>query len=222
MSNPMDFYTEYDSDYYTRRPHISKKHMMKYLKQLCPKSSMRLLDVGCGVGYYLKDAIDEGFDAYGIDISEYAINNPLPEVVGKTRLGGITDIPFGPDQFDVITAFDVIEHIHPRDTEKALIELYRVLKPDGILILTTPSGFYGEWVKDLTHINVRPPKYWKIMFTKAGFKLAMPYLPSFLKYFFGRFMWIPDKLAFKLEEPIRFFLGHYYVRKGRLYMLARK
>ncbi|MGH9877335.1 MAG: class I SAM-dependent methyltransferase, partial [Nitrososphaerales archaeon] len=134
----------------------------------------------------------------------------------------IIDIPFGAEQFDVICAFDIIEHVNPKDTEKAINELYRVLKPGGFVILTTPSGFFGDWVYDLTHINVRPPKFWKIMFSNSGFRVVMPYVPSFLKYFLCKKIPLPDQMAFKLEVPIRFLLGHYYVRKGRLYMIARK
>jgi hypothetical protein len=48
----------------------------------------------------------------------------------------------------------------------------------------------------------------------------MPYMPSFLKYYFN--ISLPDSVAFKLEEPLRYLLGNYYVRKGRLYMLARR
>ncbi len=51
----------------------SKKYMMKCVKFLRKTSSMKMLHVGCGEGYYFRQAIDEGIDAYGIDISRRAL-----------------------------------------------------------------------------------------------------------------------------------------------------
>jgi SAM-dependent methyltransferase len=214
------FFDDNDTEYYSEHIHvINKKHMMKYLKFACRKP-IKLLDVGCGLGYYVKDALDEGFDAHGIEISKPALLKALPGVSGKLQYGSITEIPFDNEQFDAVICFDVIEHIKPSDTEQAIHELYRVLKPGGFLILTTPSMHFGEWVYNMSHINCRPEKFWDLMFSKFGFKVKMPYVPSFLKYYFN--ISLPDSVAFKLEEPLRYLVGSYYVRKGRLYMLARR
>jgi 2-polyprenyl-3-methyl-5-hydroxy-6-metoxy-1,4-benzoquinol methylase len=51
----------------------SKKYMMKCVKFLRKTYSMKMLHVGCGEGYYVRQAIDEGIDAYGIDISRRAL-----------------------------------------------------------------------------------------------------------------------------------------------------
>jgi 2-polyprenyl-3-methyl-5-hydroxy-6-metoxy-1,4-benzoquinol methylase len=51
----------------------SKKYMMKCVKFLRKTSSMKMLHVGCGEGYYFRQAIDEGIDTYGIDISRRAL-----------------------------------------------------------------------------------------------------------------------------------------------------
>jgi 2-polyprenyl-3-methyl-5-hydroxy-6-metoxy-1,4-benzoquinol methylase len=123
-----------------------------------------MLDVGCGEGYYVRDAIEEDIDAYAIDISTHALENALVEVKDRITFGSITEIPFGDEEFDVMTPFDVIEHIHPKDTLNMIQEIRRVLKPDGIIIITTPSSNFGGWVFDLTHINVRPPRFWKLIF----------------------------------------------------------
>jgi ubiquinone/menaquinone biosynthesis C-methylase UbiE len=199
--------------------------MMKYMKFLRKGSSsspLKMLDVGCGEGYYVRDAIEEGINAYGIDISTHALENALAEVKDRITFGSITEIPFADEEFDVMTAFDVIEHIHPKDTLNAVTEIRRVLKPDGIVIITTPSSNFGDWVSDLTHINVRPPKFWKLILEEYNFKVQMLYIPSFLKYYMKKYIPIPDSIEFWIEEPFRYMLGRYYARKCRLYLLAKK
>lgn len=219
----MKFYDAYNSEYYSERINKSKKHMMKYIKFLRKgSSSVNLLDVGCGEGYYVRDALEEGIDAYGIDTSSYAVENALDEVKDRISFGSITEIPFGDEEFDVMTAFDVIEHIHPKDTLDAVAEIRRVLKPDGIIIITTPSSNFGDWVSDLTHINVRPPKFWKLILEEHNFEVRLFYVPSFLKYYMKNRIPVPDSIEFLVEEPFRYMLGRYYARKGRLYLVAKK
>jgi ubiquinone/menaquinone biosynthesis C-methylase UbiE len=218
----MKFYEAYNAEYYSERTRKSKKHMMKYMKFLRKGSSLKLLDVGCGEGYYVRDAIEEGIDAYGIDISSHALENALDRVKDRISFGSITEIPFADDEFDLMTAFDVIEHIHPKDTLNAIAEIRRVLKPRGIVIMTTPSSNFGDWVSDLTHINVRPPKFWKLILEEHDFEVQLFYVPSFLKYYMKHHIPIPDSIEFLIEEPFRYMLGHYYARKGRLHLVAKK
>jgi len=218
------FYERYDDRYYDRE-YYPKKHIIKFITFQKNKKDIKWLDIGCSLGYLVKEVLEEGIDAYGIDISEYAIKNAVVE--NRVKYGSITDIPFEDNTFDVVSAFDVIEHIYPKDTEKAILEMYRVLKNNGFLILTTPNPcFIGDWIYDLTHINVRPPKYWKEILKKYGFKVKLSYVPSFLKYYvsekFSVTLPIPNRIAFWLEEPFRYIIGWLYNRKGRLYILARK
>ncbi len=218
----MKFFEAYDAEYYSERITKSKKHMMKYMKFLLKRSSLKMLDIGCGQGHYLRDAIEEGINAYGIDISTYALENALAEVKDRITFGSLTEIPFADEEFDVMTAFDVIEHIHPKDTSNMIEEIRRVLKPGGIIIITTPGSNFGGWVFDLTHINVRPPKFWKLILEEHNFKVQMFYIPSFLKYYVKTYVPIPDSIEFLVEEPFRYMLGRYYARKGRLYLVAKK
>jgi ubiquinone/menaquinone biosynthesis C-methylase UbiE len=219
----MKFYDAYNAQYYDERvTNKGKKHMMKYLKFL-RKRSLKMLDVGCGKGYYVRDAIEEGIDAYGIDTSTYALENALDEVKDRITFGSLTEIPFGDEEFDVMTAFDVIEHIQPKDTSNAVKEMRRVLKPDGIIIITTPSTNFGGWVFDLTHINVRPPRFWKLIFEEHNLRVKMFYIPSFIKYYMKNHFPIPDSIEFLLEEPFRYMLGRYSATKNaRLYFVVNK
>jgi SAM-dependent methyltransferase len=218
----MKFCEAYNAEYYSERTKKSKKHMMKYMKFLRKGSSLKMLDVGCAQGYYLRNAMEEGINAHGIDISTYALENALAEVKDRITFGSITEISFADEEFDMMTAFDAIEHIHPRDTLNMVAEIRRVLKPDGIVIITTPGSNFGEWVSDLTHINVRPPKFWKLILEEHNFKVQMFYVLSFLKYYMKNLISMPDSIEFLVEEPFRYMLGRYHARKGRLYLLVKK
>lgn len=219
------FYKEYNEEYYRERIYYTKKHIIRFIKFLLGNKNITWLDIGCGIGYLVREALEEGINAYGIDISKYAVENAI--VKNRVKYGSITSIPFGDNIFDVVSAFDVIEHIHPKDTEKAISEISRVLKMGGFLILTTPNPcFIGDWIYDLTHINVKPPKYWKEILESHGFKVKLKYIPSFLKYYISEKFLIPlpvpDRIVFWLEEPFRHIFGWIYNRKGRLYIFARK
>jgi SAM-dependent methyltransferase len=101
-------------------------------------SSGRLLDVGCACGYLVDAALQAGYDAYGIEFSAAAINQASPEARQRILLGNIDQLKVETlGQFDVITAFDIIEHsLVPL---QFLSQLRTLLRPGGCLVLTTPD-----------------------------------------------------------------------------------
>lgn len=99
-----------------------------------------LLDVGCGLGFFLKNVSERrpNWQIYGSEISEWAVlfareRNGLKNIVqGVVQKSG-----FSENSFDIITLWDVIEHIpHPRPL---LQYLYKLLKPGGIFFIQTPN-----------------------------------------------------------------------------------
>ena len=220
----------YDSSYYKflKSHWFPKYHMIKYIRYVMNNNkTVKWLDIGCSTGYLIQELLDNEVQAYGIDISIVALREILLEIRQKVTAGSIVYIPYKTETFDVISAFDVIEHVHPQETELAFMELNRVLKTGGFIILTTPNSKHmGNWVYDLTHINVRPPEYWEIMLKKYGFKIKKEYIPSFLKYYikqkYNFSVPIPDKLCFFLEEPLRFVLGKIFSWRSRSYFFAKK
>lgn len=218
--------TKYDNTYYKRLGYYPKIHFIRFIMQYLKKDNITWLDIGCAKGYLVQELLENGINAYGIDNSEYAIKNALSLVRKKIQKGSVSKIPFEYEKFDVVSLFDVIEHIHPKDTEKAINEIHRVLKPNGVLILTTVNPCYiGPWITDFTHINVRPQKYWKIVLEKK-FKTKINYLPAFLKYYpyikFNLLRIIPDEFCFMLEEPLRWVVAYFFGSlKGRTYIFAK-
>jgi 2-polyprenyl-3-methyl-5-hydroxy-6-metoxy-1,4-benzoquinol methylase len=99
------------------------------------KKSGHLLDVGCGIGGFVHAAQGFGWEAYGIDISpSIDIGKSYNLNVFRTT---IDQIKFPEQFFDVITLFDVIEHIP--DPKKMIYHTTRILRPGGCLFLITPN-----------------------------------------------------------------------------------
>ncbi|MBS3056352.1 MAG: class I SAM-dependent methyltransferase [Candidatus Aenigmarchaeota archaeon] len=103
-----------------------------------------VLDIGCGSGVVTrKIARNVGCRTTGIDISEACINHAASKSREEQlknidfRVGSIENIPSSDGKFDVIIASHIIEHI--RDTEKALEQIYKKLKNNGKVIITTPN-----------------------------------------------------------------------------------
>lgn len=98
----------------------------------------RLLDVGCAFGYFMEHA-SQYFDVYGIDISHYAIEKARERRLKKVRVHNVEEeFPFPKRYFDVVTCFEVIEHLYHPD--RLLKNIYRVLKTGGFLYISTPNN----------------------------------------------------------------------------------
>ena len=101
--------------------------------------SGKLLDVGCGLGYFLRKI--QSFDAwesFGCEISRHAVDYAAKKVGVKNILCGICeDLNYKENSFDIITLWDVIEHIP--DSDSLLRHLRTLLKDDGMLFIHTPN-----------------------------------------------------------------------------------
>jgi SAM-dependent methyltransferase len=96
----------------------------------------RILDVGCGSGMMLGELTRYG-DAFGVDSSEEALAACRSRGLEQVQRAQSPPLPFEPESFDVITAFDVLEHL---DDDTAMLgDLHRLLKPSGLLLVTVPA-----------------------------------------------------------------------------------
>ncbi len=116
------------------------QNMKKFLGRILQKKkSGKLLDVGCAYGYFVELALQAGFDAYGFDPSTYAVSQAR-KLVGKNRIqeGAISEVRYKENSYDVITLFDVFEHL--QDPVADLKKLRKLLKPDGIIVIATGNA----------------------------------------------------------------------------------
>ncbi|MFT5858101.1 MAG: 2-polyprenyl-3-methyl-5-hydroxy-6-metoxy-1,4-benzoquinol methylase [Flavobacteriaceae bacterium] len=100
------------------------------------RKTNRILDVGCGYGFFLEIAKKRGWKVYGSDYAEKCIDICTKKGIDMYR-GSMNDEAFIPEMFDVITSFEVIEHIYKLNQE--LQNLNRLLRPGGIMYVTTPN-----------------------------------------------------------------------------------
>jgi len=119
-----------------------------------------VLDAGCAWGLLVERLRAHGVEAYGIDISEYAIQNVHPDIREYCQVGSITD-PF-PRRYDLIISIEVLEHMPPPDSEQAIANLCRY--SDNIIFSSTPFNY-----QEATHLNVQPPDYWARQFARHQF-----------------------------------------------------
>src|SRR6266702_4517630 len=109
------------------------------LEALDPKPGMRVLDAGCGRGEVLLACARRGAEVFGIDYSEGAVElsrETLAEVPGAEVVSGSVEaLPWPDASFDRIVFGDVIEHLHSAQAKRALLELHRVLRPGGLLVI---------------------------------------------------------------------------------------
>jgi len=108
----------------------------------------RVLDVGCGTGEYVHRANELGFSACGVEPADAMRKIAIEKNPSSTILDGVaTALPFPDSTFDLVICIEVLRYLHRADNRQALREMHRVLKPDGMLFLTTVNkyaldGFY--------------------------------------------------------------------------------
>lgn len=106
------------------------------------KDKGKLLDVGCALGFLLEEARARGWDAYGTELSEYAVKKAQERGL-RVFSGDILAAGFKNNFFDVITCLGTIEHLP--DPAAAVKKISQILKGDGLFVISTPDagGFVG-------------------------------------------------------------------------------
>jgi glycosyltransferase involved in cell wall biosynthesis len=158
----------YDAHYfahYCGRPYQRDEEWLRFFDLIAERicTDVRpntVLDAGCAMGFLVECLRRRGVQAFGIDISQYAIDNVHSDVQQYCWIGSVTD-PF-PQRYDLIVCIEVLEHLPSTEAEITLRNLCR--HADDILFSSTPNDF-----KEATHLNVQPPEYWAELFAHEGF-----------------------------------------------------
>lgn len=131
------------------------------VEQLHPKT---VLDAGCAMGFLVEALRDRGVEAYGIDISEYAISRVREDIKPYCWVQSATQplLSDKPAHYDLIVTIEVIEHLSEQDGALMIENLTRYT--DDILFSSTPNAS-----PELTHKNVQYGEYWAKQFAQNGF-----------------------------------------------------
>ena len=139
---------------------------VKFVQQFLAMRKGRLLDVGCGKGYFLKACVEDGIDAQGIDISASGVSFAVNKLGVMAQCCDVEAVGDSLGRFDVITLWATIEHL--RDPRGYLRAAARLLTDDGVIVLDT--GLADDWLdRALPGVNqwYDPPQHlW--VFSRCG------------------------------------------------------
>ena len=112
---------------------------LSYLKTRFPTRHLKALDVGCFNGFFVKKMLRMGFDAYGIDFNNKAVEYGEREYGLRHRIStkSIDDLLIEHHKFDIVTLFEIIEHI--QNPKKFLHKVSKILKAGGLVIISVPN-----------------------------------------------------------------------------------
>lgn len=132
----------------------------------------RLLDVGCSAGVFLKAAAEAGFRAIGVDISPVATQHARDSFHVDARTGALESTDFGGERFDVVTMWDVLEHLE--DPWRTMQRVNDLIVTGGLLALRTPNArslrprLFGWEGWDM----ISPPEHYQL-FARRSLKLFL-------------------------------------------------
>ena len=170
-----DYYDRYGSESgipYERDQPTWQNHFGTLARTLIERYRPRTtLDVGCAKGFLVEHLRDGGVQAFGLDVSPYAISQVREDIRPfchvATGAGSMTG------QFDLITCIEVAEHMPEPVAKATIVEM--CAHSDQVIFSSTPDGF-----EEPTHINLHPAEYWIELFRQQGFFPDRNFDPGFI------------------------------------------
>lgn len=123
-------------------PELQLEHKHRYLSTLALVKDKIVLDIACGEGYGANMLAAHAAHVYAIDINAQLIENATKVYLNKNisfQTGSVSKIPLPDQSIDVVTSFETIEHINEENQKVFLTEAKRVLRPGGLMIISTPD-----------------------------------------------------------------------------------
>lgn len=151
------------------------KHGLKLVDKYHPQKG-KILDVGCAAGFFLKVAKDAGWDTYGVEPSKWSVDWGNKKYGLKMVSGTLKGAKFNEDFFDVVTFWDVLEHVP--DPKSDLLETNRIMKDGGLLVVNFPNigsklaKLAGKkwWFLLSVHLFYFTPQTIKELLKRCGFE----------------------------------------------------
>lgn len=215
---------EMEGDYWWHKG--KRLYVLSLIRKFVKSKNPKILDVGCGTGYLLKELGDLG-EAWGVDKSPASLSFCRKRGLKKLRRLDIEKKSFPGIKFDVVTALDVVEHI--KDDLTAMKNVAKSLKPGGVFIFAAPAypRLWSYWDEAAGHYRRYDGSGLTKLFRKSGFKIeyirftnTLVFIPAVLVRFLKQkakiqesasdFVKVPDFInqilyfALKLEMFISF------------------
>ncbi|GAC1352635.1 MAG: hypothetical protein NVSMB1_17480 [Polyangiales bacterium] len=176
--------------------------MCRFIKTNVPNRPATACDVGCAEGSFLAHAL--GYFPQtkwsGTDVSEYAMERARKNAPSVDfRQCSASELAFDDQVFDVVTAFDVLEHLP--EVAAASKQIHRVLRPGGYLVASVPvyDGPLGWLVhaldKDPTHLQKRPRRWWTDRTSPLNDCFELVTWDGAWRYYMGRYWHLRGKVG---------------------------
>lgn len=135
----------------------------------------RVLDVGCAKGFLVHDLMEigpDGFEAFGLDVSWYALTHCMPSMVGRLHFGNAINLPFPGNSFDCVLSINTLHNLPREGVIRALSEIQRISGGRAFVQVDsyrTPEqkALFEQWV--LTAEFHDYPEGWLQVFKEAGY-----------------------------------------------------
>ncbi len=194
MTNPKS-QEIYDENYYRNHcgeiPYDRSEHWIKFFGGIAQKITadfqpQTVLDAGCAIGLLVESLRQKNVEAYGFDISEWAIKQMPAEYIGFVKRDSLLNSKAFDKKFDLVICIEVLEHLQPSEAEEAIKNL---CSWGDMIIFTSSPDDYTE----PTHFNVQQPGYWAEKFARNGFVRVLNYDAAYIT---------PWAQVFRRETPI--------------------
>ena len=158
------------------------EHISRYTFAARLARRKRVLDVGCGAGYGTAELAQTAREATGIDVSAEAVEyaqTHYGQVNVRFEVGSATEMPFVDASFDLVVAFEVIEHLE--NWQQLLTEARRVLAPGGQLVVSTPNKLYYAESREQSGPNPFHTHEFEIEEFRGALAEVFPHVSMFLE-----------------------------------------
>jgi O-antigen biosynthesis protein len=124
-------------------PRLRAEHLLRYRAARRLAQGRRVLDVACGEGYGAAILADTAVEVVGLDVSDDVVAHAkkayghLPNL--DFRVSPATDLPHEDATFDLVVSFETVEHLAEDDQAAFVAEVRRVLRPQGLFVVSTPN-----------------------------------------------------------------------------------
>lgn len=160
-----------------------------------------VLDIACGSGYGANLLLKNGAKfVYGIDISDEAIAYCKKNYKNKNlqfNVGNVEKIPMNNESVDVIVSFETLEHVNEDAQNKFMIEINRILKKDGILLISTPNALVSP-IGNKYHLKELSCSEFE-NYLKSNFKFVKIYFQSDIQ---ASYIFSPEMMVDKQKNEL--------------------
>jgi DNA repair exonuclease SbcCD ATPase subunit len=199
--------TSFDAYYYANccgRPYGRDEHWLQFFGAIAARivadiAPRTVIDAGCAMGLLVEALRQQGVEAWGIDISPYAIERVHDSVKPFCRQGSIAE-PFE-RRADLIVCIEVVEHMPENEPDAAIDNM--CAHADDILFSSSPNDH-----REPTHVSVRPAEDWAERFARHGFFRDTEFDATFIAPWAVRFR--------RSSEPVHRLIRGFERRLARL------